>query len=732
MKIFDKRPLCLILCIMLGSFVIFPFYGFFALFIPIILLLSSFIKPITRVLSQNFARLLALLSIFSILFSFIYFDLYFPAYKRFDGKSEIIGTVTDINDNSYNKRATIKTESINGAFFSSYKINAYLDNDQYYNYSIGSTIKIVGIIEEPPSTGSNETYYASRGISGIITEIDDFEILEVGNFPFSYKITAYRKSLSRNIISKTNPEVGGLLAALLLGEREYLAPQINLDFLRLGITHILALSGTHLVILSLGFGKLLMHFGINKKYSTIAAILFTIFYMAITGFSASVTRAGIMLIISSMLFLLSSSHDAMTSLFLSVAVICIITPYAIFDISLWLSAFATLGILVMTEYPTKYSQPSILKTILISFLATFFALSTTSFITFLKFDGVSLMSAIATLVFSIITELFIYAGILLLFFGVLAPIKYITVLIGDITIDLAALMSKPDFIYVSCNFTIVKVFAIIFTILLFLFFILDVKHKKSVTAMLGVILVFIFSLSAILTYSAKYDNKIIYDNTSTEQITLIENGAVAVVDISSYDEHNAIISYGVTVENKLARVDNYLLTHYNYGIKDYITKLLSTLDVDNLYLPLPQNENEDEIYEKILELSSDFRVKIIFYESNLPLNFKNAQIISIYNTPLDEGKKLMFSVKYHDKIYTYTTTSMLLGKTKGMATDILANSNTIIFGSHSKSEYELTEIFTLADTIIFSNNKMTMHSDIYDYYSTKCMYFDERKLMLTH
>ncbi len=732
MKIFDKRPLCLILCIILGSFVIFTYCGFFTLIIPALFLTISFFKYFSKIISAKFSRLLALLSILAILFSFIYFDLYFPAYKRFDGDSILVGTVMDIEEGSYYNLVTIKTENINEKPLTTYKINAYLDKNNYYNYSIGSKIELKGLIENTPSTGSNNTYYTSLGISGVVRNVTDFKVLEIQDFTFQYKITAYRKSLSRGFILKTNPEVGGLIAALLLGEREYLSPQIELDFLRLGITHILALSGTHLVILSLGLGKLLIRFGLNKKYATAASMLFTVFYMAITGFSASVTRAGIMLIISSGLFLLASAHDAMTSLFLSVAIICLITPYSIFDIGLWLSAFATLGILIMNEYPSKNLKSSVFKTIVISFLATFFALAATSFITFLKFDGVSIMSAPATLLFTVITELLIYASIFLLFMGNLAPIKIINIFIGDLTIDLAAYLSKIQGVYVSTNFSVVRITAILFTILLFLFFVLDVRHKKSVTTALFVILIGIFSLSASLTYYEESKELFLYNENKTEQIILAKDSEITMIDISNYDDIDATYAYVTTVNNKVTSIDKYIITHYSYNMDLYFNSLISKLDIRTIYLPKPRTDSEIKVCDKIEDLFKSFRTMIVFYDFGEKINYSDFTIIPIYSAKLEEEKSCLFSIEYQDRTHTYTTLSMLSGNKKEMTANILANSNAIIFGNHSKSYYYMSEKFILADTIIFSHDNTEMHKDTYDFYNSKNTHFNVRKFNLRH
>jgi len=369
MNIFDKRPLSLILCITLGSFVFFSFYESLFLritsvFIILTAIILSFINPLKKHINPILVRIAAISSLLAILCSFIYFDLWFKAYERYDGEAHIVGEVQEIKHSSYSSSVIISTSDINGKLFSKYKLTVYLNNEEYYGYSIGSKVKLKGEIVPFSNSDSFDAngYYTSRGISGSVKEVTEFNIIDSGEYPISYKIKDFRESICRRIIINSNKDVGGLLCALLLGEKDYLPLGVKTDFSRIGISHILALSGMHLAILAIGFSKLMMFMKLGKKPATILTILFTALYMILTGLSLSVMRAGFMLIISAVLFLLGNTKDSMTSLFVSVSLICIFQPYAIFDLSLWLSAFATLGIVVMSEYQSeKYEKPSFLR-----------------------------------------------------------------------------------------------------------------------------------------------------------------------------------------------------------------------------------------------------------------------------------------------------------------------------------------------------------------------------------
>lgn len=740
MKIFDKRPLSLILCIMLGTFVLFSFYDILAIRITLLLsiltlFILSFITPVKKRFNVIFMRVYAICACVTILFSFIYFDLWFKAHDRYEGEVTVIARVEDIKPSSYNNAIYLKTDRVNDTPFSEYNLILYLDKNEYYGFSIGSKVKLTGVIEAFTNEQNfdAESYYTARGISGVINNISCFEITDIGSYPLSYKITDFRESICRRIIYASNKDVGGLLCALLLGEKDYLPIGTKLDFSRIGISHILALSGMHLAILAIGFSRLLKFFKVGKKPATLFTIIFTLLYMTLTGFSVSVTRAGIMLIVSSLLFLLSQTHDSMTSLFIAVSIICIIEPYSIFDISLWLSAFATLGIVVMTEYHNeKYKKASFLNWLFTSFTSSFFAIAATFAITIIKFDGISLLAPIATLIFSVLTEIFIYIGLLLIFLGNIIPIKYIFIPIGNLIINLSNWLSDINWIYVSTNFTLVIILSIIFSIFFFLFFILKIKRKKEAVVSLVILLMLIFSTSAFLTYDKEHNASLTYNNDEYEHLIITQRNEICIIDICTYKRSTAYSTYANLADKNLTRIDKYFITHYSYYLEEALDTLIETILVKEIYMPIPQNKTEERILFDIKEFASSAGIDINVYENEQAINIGEFSIIPLYSYMLGEERKNMLSILYKDNFYTYLSVDMLTGKTKNMALEVIEGSHTIIFGHHESgsAEYKFTYEFDNVDTVIFSSNRIVLNDNAVKYYSSKNVYFSPKGVSL--
>ena len=293
--------------------------------------------------------LAAILALLISLLSATLDPIYFRVHERYDGSVKIEAVVTDIDSSrAYETTLDLKTKRIDEVSFGSYKLKMSLSPYEAKGLSAGSVICFEGELLPFESSGSfhAEAYYASRGFSARVSHVGEIEIVERrAVLDFGY----LRELIARKTVMQSGEEAASLFIALFTGERDMLSENLRLDFTRLGINHVLALSGMHLAILSALFDKLLRLLLLGKKPRVLLLGAIVFFYMAMTGFSASVTRAGVMHIITSLTFLLASPRDSFTSLCFAVFLIVLVEPYAIRDIGLWLSALATLGVIEAAE-----------------------------------------------------------------------------------------------------------------------------------------------------------------------------------------------------------------------------------------------------------------------------------------------------------------------------------------------------------------------------------------------
>ncbi|MBO5755530.1 MAG: ComEC/Rec2 family competence protein, partial [Clostridia bacterium] len=236
-----------------------------------------------------------------------------------------------------------------------------------------------------------------------------------------------RGILSARFFTALSSESAALLSGLLLGDTSQVAPTLIRNMNRLGISHLLAISGMHFTVLFIGLEKLLGRLGVGRHYRLAFVALASLFYLALTGFSAAVMRAGFMLLLMIIAFFLRLHYDTLTSLGVSLLLICLFTPYAVYHVGLWLSALATFGILALHERrsdPSKKEKPKggLLRYIVESLSVTVIAIVATAPLTSLLFGTWPLLSPIANLCLAPFMDLLLYLAPLLLLFPRFSPL----------------------------------------------------------------------------------------------------------------------------------------------------------------------------------------------------------------------------------------------------------------------------------------------------------------------
>lgn len=694
MSIFNKRPLSIILTLMLGGFVIFsvwnsPIRWFLLLILPLPCIISLIFKfdKYNRVCSIILSSLLLL----SFLLSYLYFDLDFKIYKRYKSEVDIVATVEEINpSSSYSTGIVVKTQTIDNTKVRGYKVICYVNTADCNDVDVGDTVSFTSYISDFDD-GESRSYNFSRGISANATNIKDFKLISRGGFSLSKTFSFYREYISRYTAFISDADSGALLSALLLGERNNLSSQTRLDFKRIGISHILALSGMHLSILSLGITNFLTLLRVKKKPRTIFIIGFVTLYMAFTGFSVSVVRAGLMLIISSLLFLFSRTKDSITSLVMAVFIICTMTPYAIYDIALWLSAFATLGILILSEYLRESKLNTSIKKpvtyIYASLLCTVFAVSCTLLISTFTFGGISLFSLISTFIFSILTEIIMYLGCIMLIIGWLIPIKYVFIPLCTFTTELAKFFSSAKVAYYSNNNTLSIILVIALTVVVASFAIFKIRNKKRFI----IILCAFYALTTLTPFiqavhkTATTESVVYYSESKLDEFLIRSDSEVCLINSSQYSKSKAYATKELLDEKGITYIDKYIITHYGFNLEDDFEVILSSYLTKTIYLPKPQNEDEEMILKKLKKTVSEYVANIIIYDKFEGIRLGKITMTPLLNVAYGEDTSTNAFVLYsYDNTMLYLSSGALNHKDKELYYDYISASDQIIFGSHGK------------------------------------------------
>lgn len=144
---------------------------------------------------------------------------------------------------------------------------------------------------------------------------------------------------------------GALVAGVGLGDRRRLAgTELEADFRTTGLSHLIAVSGTHLVVVAALLSRLLIAIRTPRLFAMLATVAITGCYVLVTGAQASATRAWLMCVVVALAGLSRRRSDAAAGLALAVAYSLVQWPYVAFDIGFQLSVSAVAGLVLFARF----------------------------------------------------------------------------------------------------------------------------------------------------------------------------------------------------------------------------------------------------------------------------------------------------------------------------------------------------------------------------------------------
>ena len=199
--------------------------------------------------------------------------------------------------------------------------------------------------EKPTNEGQFDSakYYISQGILG------QFKKGKVFKSGMKYDILRenmwqFRQKMQEILQCYLGQRDGGLISAMLLGEKSDLEAEDKSLYQRNGISHILAISGLHLSLLGMGIYNVLLKIMPGKKQASVLCIIIMSLYCIFTGNSISTIRATIMFALSLLATILGRSYDSLSALGLTAILQLFFNPYVLNNSGFLLSFLAVIGV----------------------------------------------------------------------------------------------------------------------------------------------------------------------------------------------------------------------------------------------------------------------------------------------------------------------------------------------------------------------------------------------------
>lgn len=237
-------------------------------------------------------------------------------------------------------------------------------------YKFGDQLLISGVLKTPQNFADDfdyVTYLKKQNIRTVVSfpkiskegslQSGFFERARVGLYKKIFELkNKFELAINRSISEPNASFVNGIL----LGSRQNIPEEIKEAFNKTGTTHILAISGYNIMIISWAVLAGLVYF-FKRRTAFWISIGIIILFTILTGASASVVRASLM----GLLLLFANGYgriyDAKNSIILAGAVMIFINPFVLsFDVGFQLSFLAVAGLLFLHPYlnrkTTKISE----------------------------------------------------------------------------------------------------------------------------------------------------------------------------------------------------------------------------------------------------------------------------------------------------------------------------------------------------------------------------------------
>ncbi|WP_053957586.1 DNA internalization-related competence protein ComEC/Rec2 [Inediibacterium massiliense] len=532
-------------------------------------------------------------------------------YDSLENESiEIIGDVVDID---YKKSTSILLKATQVVYKEKiYKVYdkvliKYKEKHMKFDYIVGKRVFIKGKVTKPkgrrnPNMFDYSMYLKMKKIDGVVYS-HKIKILGEGKiFPIWIMSKNIKNKLIYFVQNIMPKEEGDMLLGIILGNKEGLDEKVYKTFQRVGVAHILAVSGMHVGILYLFSNKLLKRFPVYIRIVFQSLILWA--YAFITGGSSSVVRAVLMLHIFFIAPLLNRRYDSLSGISAIAFLLLIINPMYIIDMGFVLSFSAAFSIIILYKPIDKKLVwiPNKVRKYLVASIAA----------------QIGTMPIVAYHFFYISFGAFIVNIPVAILAGLIVPMGFIMIIIGFFNIFIASLLGiiisyLLKIMIFLCNlvdhmpFSSIEVVSPYWTFFLFYygsiaFWISKRKFKMSKNKIIGMITgIYIVSIGIYHIIPAKM------------QINFLDVGQGDCILIQTPMHKNILIDGGGSLKkeidigenvvvpclrrNGIGKINMMFLSHAHKDHIDGLIRVFDHMKVHNMFIGA---NCKDSIEEKIL------------------------------------------------------------------------------------------------------------------------------------
>lgn len=515
-----------------------------------------------------------MLCIITILLTLIRIEIDIPSSYDLDTK-KVVGEVLEYDiDGDYLKLTIDANEKLIGRYYFKTKAEKELF---IKSVDVYDTLRLNGELEE--AEGSKDIYsfdykqyLKSKNINYII-KIDKITLIS--------KEKSFFKGIKSFLLKRnSNPYI----KAFIFGNNKSIITDVMSSYQEIGISHLFAISGMHVGLLTLVISKLLMKLNIKEKYTFIIISLFLFFYLFITGVSPSILRAIFFYLFFSINKIYNFNIKGVNIFLLIFSISLLVNPYYIHEVSFLYSYTISFSILLVGN---KISNGSYFKRLFLTSLISFIV----SFpITIYFFNQINILSVFYNMLFvpfisMIVFPLSIITYIIPFFepiFNVfISLMEFLALKFNSISFSKLIFPSLPRYYYILY----------IVGVVIFIYF-----YNKKIISVLPILLLALFNYLYPVFFNQNYlmfldvgqgDSILIH---SKDKTMLVDTGGVMNYSMEKWQERKnkkSLTNYvTIPVLKKLGirKIDYLVLTHGDFDHMGEALKLIKQYSVEDIYL----------------------------------------------------------------------------------------------------------------------------------------------------
>ncbi len=571
--------------------------------------MNPHILKLRILLLQN--KLYIILFVLASVFSLLYTNII--NFKSLYNINETIFTliITDykVDGNKLSLEFVGKEKIIGNYYFDSLK-----EKNNFLNtYSLGDKVVLVGTIEKAsenmiPNTFNYKKYLYYNKVYYLLT-IKSFNKLKDNNNIF-YKIKQF---VYKRIESIENNKY---IYTFVIGEKSFIESDVNNTYKSNGISHLFALSGLHVSLLSVIIISILKFIKVKELERYIITFILLLLFCFISGFSPSILRATLfffLLGINKVYYLYIKNSNVLLIVYF---ILLLINPFIIYSLGFILSFTITYFILLFYE---NKEQKNYIKSLFLTSIISFFS----SFgIIIYEFYEVNIMSIFFNMFFVPLVSFVIYPASLLTF---------IFPKLSTIFLFLTNIMEKASKFCGNINFGTIMfsktsfLFLLIYYVTLYII----IKYKKVKLSLILICLSSIYYLKPYLdtkTYlyflNVGQGDAIFIKTPYNKNNIVIDTGGKSNYKsedwekrVNTFSLSNTLTTFYKSVGAK--KIDYMFITHGDNDHIGYGLEFYKYIKINNIFINKGQvNYNESKLNYKIIDEKEYIMDNINIYSLN--------------------------------------------------------------------------------------------------------------------